>query len=370
MTDRRTEPDGLVERLERLVAIASVSRQEDAAASAVFNELESAGLRPRRADRNVWCEIGDAPRPRLLLNSHLDTVPAAGGWSDDPWTVRRDGDRLIGLGANDAKGCVSAMVEAGIALQRRLKRGGRLGGTVVLALTAEEEISGQGLGDLLPALRPIDAALVGEPTGLTPMITQRGLLVLRCVARGRSGHPANTPVESAENAIVKAAAEILRLREFDWGDEHPLLGRCHAHVTTVAGGLARNVIPDVCEFFIDVRTTPQTPHAAVAARLRAFLRCEVDVHSERLIPVQTDPTESIVQAVLRALPGARPSGSPTMSDMVFLAGLPAVKIGPGESARSHTPDEFITAAELGAGAAAYERIALEYFTAQGVLGHG
>ncbi len=363
----------LLDCLGRLVAIRSVSREEDTIAAAVFNELEAAKLHPRRLGCNVWCEIGDlggSGRPRLLFNSHLDTVPAAAGWSADPWTPRRDGDRLIGLGANDAKGCVTAMIGAVLALKRRLDRGAKLGGTVVLALTAEEEISGKGLSELLPSLRPIDAALVGEPTGLVPMIAQRGLLILKCIARGRTGHPANTPSDTAENAIVNAAGEIIRLRDFDWGKAHPLLGECHAHVTTIAGGVARNVIPDACEFFIDIRTTAETPHAALVARLRDYLKCEVHIHSERLVPVQTDASHPIVQTALRALPGSQPAGSPTMSDMVFLAGVPAIKIGPGESARSHTPNEFVTGAELAAGAAAYERIPLEYFASPGVIGHG
>jgi len=370
MTSEAKNPEHLLERLSRLVAIRSLSREEDAIAAAVFNELEAAKLHPRRAGCNVWCEIGDAPRPRLLLNSHLDTVPAAAGWSGDPWTARRDGDRLIGLGANDAKGCVTAMIEAALALKLRLDRGEKLGGTVVLALTAEEEISGKGLSEVLPTLRPIDAALVGEPTGLVPMIAQRGLLILRCVTRGRTGHPANTPADTADNAIVNAANEIVRLRGFEWGSAHPLLGTCHAHVTTIAGGVARNVIPDACEFFVDIRTTPDTPHAELVARLREFLKCEVHIHSERLVPVQTAPSHPLVQAALRALPGVQPTGSPTMSDMVFLASVPAVKIGPGESARSHTPDEFVTGQELAAGAAAYERIALEYFASPGVVPHG
>lgn len=370
MTNESHNSEQLLDRLGRLVAIRSVSREEDAIAAAVFNELEAVRLHPRRSGCNVWCEIGDAPRPRLLFNSHLDTVPAAAGWSGDPWTVRRDGDRLIGLGANDAKGCVTAMIGAALALKQRLDRGEKLGGTVVLALTAEEEISGKGLSELLPSLQPIDAALVGEPTGLVPMIAQRGLLILKCVARGRSGHPANTPADTADNAIDNAVGEMIRLRDVDWGEPHSLLGACHAHVTTIAGGVARNVIPDACEFFVDIRTTPDTPHAALVARLREYLKCEVHIHSERLVPVQTDPSHPLVQAALRTLPGVEPTGSPTMSDMVFLAGVPAVKIGPGESARSHTPDEFVTGEELAAGAAAYERIAQEYFASPGEVAHG
>ncbi len=354
----------MTERLARLVAIPSISREEGAIADALSTELREAGLRVRRDHNNLSCEIGDAARPRLLLNSHVDTVPPAQGWSDDPWTPRVDEGRLTGLGANDAKGCVAAMIEAVLATRQRLERGQHLGGTVVLALTAEEEVSGEGLGSILEGLQPLDAALVGEPTGLVPMIAQRGLLVVRGVARGRSGHPANTPAAEADNAILAAARDLSRLNEFDWGPRHPLLGRCHAHVTMMSGGVARNVIPDRCEFYLDVRTTPLESHARLYRRLRDYLDSDLYVHSDRLAPIETDRAAAIVQAVLRALPGAEPGGSPAMSDMVFLAGVPSVKIGPGQPSRSHTADEYILLDELRDGAATYERIVQEYFRAE------
>lgn len=354
-------PDEIVARLLRFVAIKSLSRDEGAMADAVQAELHAAGIATRRHGHNVIAEIGDRERPRLLLNSHLDTVPPAAGWSADPWAPRREGDRIIALGANDAKGCVTAMLSATIALKRRLEAGQPLGGTVVLALTVEEEITGGGLSEVIGPIQPIDAGLVGEPTDLQPMTAQRGLLILRCVARGRTSHPANTPADTPNNAIQVAASDIAALRGFDWGPAHPLLGRAHGHVTKIAGGVALNVIPDECEFFIDIRTTPMESHDEMIARVQAALRSEVLVRSKRLVAMSTDDTQPIVQAAIRALPGTTPGGSPAMSDMVFLAGTPAVKIGPGHSPRSHTPDEYICVDELLAGALAYERIALEYF---------
>ncbi|MBN2445247.1 MAG: M20/M25/M40 family metallo-hydrolase, partial [Phycisphaerae bacterium] len=261
------------------------------------------------------------------------------------------------------KGCVTTLIEAFLAVKRRLDSGQPLGGTLVLALTSEEETAGDGLGILRPALEPIDAAIVGEPTGLVPMVAQRGLLILRGTARGRGGHPANVATMTPDNAIMAAARDIARLDEFDWGPEHPLLGKCHAHVTMINGGVARNVVPDTCEFFIDVRTTPLESHDALHERLAGHLSCELKIHSKRLVPVQTDASEPIVRAVLRALPNAQPSGSRAMSDMVFLAGVPTVKIGPGESQRSHTANEYILPEELQAGAAAYEGIVTEFFAA-------
>ena len=351
----------MIERLARFVAIPSVSGSEGPLSDVVCAELAQAGIPTRRQGNNVWCEVGDAQRPRLLLNSHLDTVPPAHGWSQDPWQPQFGDGRVVGLGANDAKGCVTAMMGAVLAATERLARGEHLGGTVVLALTAEEETSGKGLGTILDSLAPLDGALVGEPTGLVPMIAQRGLLILRGVARGRSGHPANTPPDSANNAILAAARDLARLPDFDWGLSHPLLGRCHAHVTKIGGGVALNVVPDECEFYLDIRTTPGETHQGLYERLRAALKSELHVRSERLVAVETRANEPIVSAIRRALPGAQPSGSPAMSDMVYLQGIPSVKIGPGQSVRSHTPDEYITEQELADGAAAYTRIMVEYF---------
>lgn len=352
----------MIQRLVDYVGIRSLSRAEDELADRVQRDLAAAGLAVTRSGNNLWCTLGDAERPRLLLNSHLDTVPAGDGWAHDPWTPQVAGERISGLGANDAKGCVTALIEATLRTRRRLADGQPLGGTLVLALTAEEENTGQGLGTILPQLGPLDAAIVGEPTDLVPMTAQRGLLILRCCVHGRTAHPANTPGDTPDNAIANAAAELVRLRQFDWGRPHALLGACHAHPTMISGGVARNVIPDRCEFFLDIRTTPAETHAQLVQRLQAALACEIHVHSDRLVPVETPDDARIVQAALRARPGTRPTGSPAMSDMVFLAGTPAVKLGPGSSPRSHTPNEYILASELAAGADTYERIIQEYFT--------
>lgn len=349
----------MIERLARYVRVPSLSKQESALADLVAGELAEAGLEVRRDGANVWVEIGDADRPRLLFNSHLDTVPPAPGWSADPWQPRIQAGRLTGLGANDAKGCIVALVEAALTLRSELRSGRPLGGTVILALTAEEEISGAGLATLIDTLRPIDAAVIGEPTGLTPMIAQRGLLIVRATARGAGGHPGNT-TDPAANAICVAAEDIAALRRFDWGPAHPLLGAAHANVTMISGGVARNVVPTACEFWIDVRTTPLQPHGETFERMKSVLKSELHLHSQRLVPVETAADAPVAQAARRAS-GRTPAGSPTMSDMVFTAGIDAVKIGPGESARSHTADEFVLESELAAGATAYAALARDYF---------
>ena len=358
----------MIELLAELVRIESVSGNEARIAAFVQQQLESCGLRVQGDGRNVWTELGAGRGPRLLLNSHLDTVPPAADWPHDPWQPRIEGERISGLGANDAKGCVCAMLEAVRRLKQRLDGGAWPGGSVVLALTCEEETTGAGLSETLPKLGPIDAAIVGEPTSLVPMIAQRGLLIVRVEHRGAAAHPANVTPREAVNAIERAADDLVRLRAFDWGPEHPLLGRPHGHVTKIEGGRALNAIPDACRFWIDIRTTPAEGHEALIERLRGHLRGQVCVHSQRLEPVETPADAAIVQAVLRALPGRRPAGSATMSDMVFLRGIPAVKIGPGDSARSHTAGEYVTRPELEAGASAYERIVLEYLGRQASKG--
>lgn len=350
----------LAERLARYVAVKSPSRGEHALAAMIRRELEAEGLVVDVEGANLWTQIGDRPRPRLLLNSHLDTVPPGENWTRDPWTPSLENGRLYGLGANDAKGCVVALVEAFLTLKRELEAGRLLGGTVVLALTAEEEISGQGLGAVLPKLSPLDAAVVGEPTGLTPMSAQRGLLVLKVEAAGRTAHPGNTPPAHAQNAVVTAAEDVLRLAAFDWGPTHPLLGAPYGQATVIEGGVARNVIPDRCTFWLDVRTTPLESHASVVDRLRRHLRSRVHVHSDRLIPIETSADELIVQAACRAAGLPAPSGSPTMSDMAFLRNIPAAKFGPGQSARSHTADEYVDVSELERGMRCYLKLVREF----------
>lgn len=353
----------MIDRLKRYVAIPSLSGREDDLAGVVYQDLRKLGLRPHRKANNVWCEIGNAARPRLLLNSHLDTVSPGRGWLHDPYVPVVNDERISGLGANDAKGCVTALIETAARIKRMIDQNRSLGGTIVLCLTAEEETTGHGLSDLLQDIEPPDAAIVGEPTGLVPMTAQRGLLILRGIAGGRVAHPANTPPREAENAITIAMRDIHGLDSFDWGPTHPLLGQCHANVTLITGGTAANVIPDTCEFTLDIRTTPLESHEDLYERLKTVFESDLQVRSLRLVPVETPANEPIIQAVLRALPGMQPLGSPTMSDMVFLTGTPTVKIGPGDSRRSHAPNEYITVRELEEAAAAYQRIIHEYFQA-------
>jgi len=337
--------------LESLVAIPSVSGAELALADHVAALLTAEGFQVRRTGLNVWFEIGGGG-PRLLFVSHLDTVPPCDGWSFDPFTPRWTGDRLAGLGANDAKGCVAAMILAATELRESLA-----GARAVFAFVVGEEVGGKGIQEVLPDLGTLDAAVVGEPTGLEVCAAQRGMLILRCTARGEAAHVAHAPL--GENAVHKAARDIGRLAAMTF-EPHGLLGVTRAQVTQIKGGRARNQVPDSCEFFVDLRTTPNLDHDDVAERIALQLESEVAVHSGRYRAVATDHGEPIVLAALAASGRKAPCGSATASDWAFLSHLPAVKAGPGDTHRSHRPDEWLTLAELKAGAAFYAELARAY----------
>jgi acetylornithine deacetylase len=339
--------------LQSIVAIPSVSGSEGALAEYLTTFLAGEGFQVHRQGHNLWFEVG-TQGPRLLLVSHLDTVPGCEGWSDNPLQPWWVGDRLFGLGANDAKGCVTAMILAALDLRAEAAT---LGATAVFAFTAEEEVGGKGIRELLPALGPLDAAVVGEPTGLRICTAQRGMLILKCTAKGEAAHVAHAHL--GDNAIHKAARDITRLGALRF-EPHVLLGETRAQVTTVAGGRARNQVPDSCEFFVDLRTTPNLDHAAVAAQIAGELESDVAVHSERYRAVATAAGEPVVAAALAASGNQGGVGSATTSDWAFLAHLPAVKAGPGDTHRSHRPDEWLSLAELQGGAAFYGKLVRHY----------
>jgi acetylornithine deacetylase len=338
------------ELLTRLVATPSVSGDEARIADLVANAAEGFGARVQRQGHNVWFSVGSGKK-RLLVNSHLDTVKPCAGWNTEPHEAVWRDDTLFGLGANDAKGCVTAMLLTAKAL---IAEGAPQGVEYVFALTAEEETGGKGLGPLLPTLGPLDAAVVGEPTSLKPCTAQRGMLLLRCVAHGKSGHVAHAHTGGLDNAILKAARDIQAVSALRF-PAHPLLGEARAQVTQVSGGLARNQVPDRCEFFVDLRTTPGMDHAKVARDVGQALESEVLVHSARYLPKGTDEAHPLVRAAVAAS-GQATVGSSTTSDWAFLGDIPAVKVGPGDTLRSHQANEYLTRAELEAGLAFYQRL--------------
>lgn len=344
--------------LEALVRFPSLSGEEADIAGWLSRFLREEGQEVGRVDDNVYFSIGSG-HPTLLLASHLDVVPASDGHPHPPFTPTVEGGRMYGRGTVDAKGSVAAMATALLELADEgwAPRKGR----VIAAFTACEERGWpyNGLQALRPHLEPIDAALVGEPTSLRPVTAQKGLLILRVEASGRAAHAARAA--QGENAILKAARDLVRLEGHRLDRVHPLLGETTATVTTIEGGTARNMVPDRCTFYLDVRTTPAYTHDELARHFEELFESAVHVHSDRLVPVETAAGERIVRACRAATGIEETIGSPTLSDWIFLKDRPVVKIGPGDSELSHTPGESMPLDELERGVAVYRRIIEEYF---------
>ena len=343
---------GIVERLSEFVAIRSVSGEEARLADRIAEICEESGVRAARRGRNVLARRGEGP-PCLLLNSHLDTVPAVPGWSGDPWTPRLEGERLIGLGANDAKASVASLLEA--FLSAPLPRSGSL----LFAATCDEETGGEGMERLVYELA-FDAAIVGEPNDFAVAVAQKGLVKLKLVARGRAGHAARPHL--ADNAITRAAGDALAVAALAFPAEDPYLGRPTAAVTMVAGGVKSNVVPDRCELTVDARTIGGFDNDAMIAAIRGAVSSEVEVLSTRLKPVHGDPDSRIARAALSAVPGSRVTGFASVSDLAHVKGRPAIVFGPGTPEESHRADESIAVAALLQAPGVYRRTIAAYFS--------
>ncbi|MFN2385726.1 MAG: M20/M25/M40 family metallo-hydrolase [Thermoanaerobaculia bacterium] len=339
-------------RLAEFVAIDTVSGQEAPLADRIAEICEAAGTSADRPGRNVVASRGEGP-PCLLLNSHLDTVPPTDGWTADPWKPRQEEGRLIGLGANDAKASVASMLEAFLTAPLPSGRG-----RLIFAATCDEETGGEGLEKLAPELS-FDAAIVGEPNDFTVGISQKGLVKLRLTARGRAGHAARPRL--AENAIVRAAEDVLAIETMSFSAEDPFLGSPTAAVTVVRGGAKSNVIPDRCELVVDARTVPGFDNERMVEAIRAVVSSDVEVISSRLRPVSGDPDWTIARAAQSAAPDRPVTGFPSVSDLAHLAGSPAIVFGPGTPEQSHRADESISIAALLQAPEVYRRTIAAFF---------
>jgi acetylornithine deacetylase len=353
-------PEREVLALHRAItAIRSVSGEEGELAGFLEQWWRRRGVVPLRLGNSLLLlspqPPAAAPLPVLLLDTHLDTVPPAPGWTRDPWDSRPAGGKVHGLGANDAKAAVAGMIAAFAAFAEV-----ELPFTLALALVEGEETRGTGTVAVLAELarqgrRPV-AAVIGEPTGLDLAVAQKGLLVLELVARGEACHAAHAQALGAANAARRLARDLVALEAVDLGPPHERLGPVTVEPTQLRAGTARNVIPGEATAVLDVRTTPVLTAAEVVQRIRRAVSGEVRVLSDRLVPRETPAGEAVVEAARRVRPEARLYGSATLSDMVFMAGIPVVKCGPGSSERSHTADEFVWESEVIAGARFYSRL--------------
>ncbi len=359
MTVSGTTPEDhpAVTLLAALVAIPSITTEEAAIVAYLAGWLREHGLDPRVDDRNIDVRVqGKEPGPTLLFSSHTDTVPVGTGWTVDPFVPEIRGGRMFGRGSNDAKASIAAMAVATVALKLRPPDKGIL----IFAPTCEEERGRNGLEKFLPSLGPIDAALVGEPTQLQPAVAQNGLLILDLVAQGRAGHAARPHL--AVNAIDVAVRDIAALHALKFEPHDPHVGPMTLVVTQINAGTAHNVIPGECRMVVDIRTIPAISPADVIARVRAAVASDVVVRSDRLPPVHTPEGARILDAILQVSPAAVPFGSPTLSDWAHLKGIPAVKIGPGISAVSHTADEWVEIRQVFDAARVYEQVARRYLS--------
>lgn len=327
-----------VELLKRLIATPSVSRNEAAAADIVESYISSLGLKTSREGNNVWTidPEYDEARPTVLLNAHIDTVKPVSTWTRDPFTPTFEGDRLYGLGSNDCGGGLMALLQAFRLLTSRPRER-----NFVYLASAEEEVSGKdGISRALPLLPHIDVAVVGEPTGLQPAIAEKGLMVIDGTAHGRSGHAARN---EGINAIYEALDDLVWLRDYEFSKVSQLLGPTKMTVTVIGAGTQHNVIPDECRFVVDVRTNELYTNEEVYNIICNHVKSEMKARSFRLGSSHIDSSHPLVRRCVAM--GMEPFGSPTLSDQALMP-FPSLKLGPGQSSRSHSADEYICISEI------------------------
>jgi len=340
--------------LSRLIATPSFSRQEDGTATIIYDFLMEAGAAPERSGNNVWAlsKDFDPSRPTLLLNSHHDTVRPAASYARDPFTPAIENGKLYGLGSNDAGASVVSLISAFL-----MQRACHLPYNLLLAITAEEEVGGEnGMRAFLPMIAGrgirIDCAIVGEPTGLQPAVAERGLVVLDCVTPGVTGHAARG---EGVNAIYRAMEDIDLLRTYEFPTVSQVLGPVGLNVTQINAGWQHNAIPDECKWVVDIRTTDAQSNEEVVELLRSRVRWStLTPRSTRVRASVIDNSHPLVRTAVKL--GREPFVSPTTSDMSLMYDFPSLKIGPGESSRSHSADEYICLSEISDAIDLYRRI--------------
>jgi acetylornithine deacetylase len=338
-----------IDLLRQLIRTPSFSGEEGAIAELVAGFLAGRGMEVRRKGHNVITtgRFFDPRKPTLLLNSHLDTVRPGSGYTRDPFLPEIEGDRLYGLGSTDAGASVVSLTAAFLHFYERQG----LAYNLCLALTAEEERSGAGgIESILNDLPPIDFALIGEPTSLRMAVAEKGLLVVDCTSRGRAGHAAR---REGVNAIYPAVRDIEWFETYRFPKVSEWLGEVNMAVTMIHGGTQHNVVPAECTFTADIRITEQYTHEEVLETIRRHVKSEVVPRSMRLRSSSIPVEHPVVQAGKKL--GLDLFGSPTMSDQALIP-APSLKIGPGDSARSHTADEYVLLSEIEAGIDTYIRL--------------
>lgn len=334
--------------LSQLIATPSTSRNEKDAADIMENALRNYGFTPHREAKNVWVidPHFDEQKPTLLLNAHIDTVKPVDSWRRDPFAPTIEGDTLYGLGSNDCGGGLCSLLQTFRMLTEKTQNY-----NLIYLASAEEEVSGKdGISRALPLLPKIDLAIVGEPTGMQPAVAEKGLMVLDVIAHGKSGHAARN---EGVNAIYEALDDMRWIRDYKFKKVSPFLGPTKMTLTVVDAGTQHNVIPDKCTMLVDIRTNEFYDNEEVYHFICQHLKSEVKAHSFRLKSSRIDPEHPLIKKCVAM--GMKPFGSPTLSDQALMP-FSSFKLGPGESSRSHSADEFIRISEIADAIAKYKEL--------------
>ncbi len=331
--------DKYIQLLKSLINTPSLSREEENAARVIRDFLSSVNIPFKTKQHNTWAlnRYFEEGKPVILLNSHIDTVKPAKGWTVDPFEANDEGNKLTGLGSNDAGGPLVSLLATFVHFYGQQ----HLPFNLVYAATAEEEISGKnGLASVLGDMPVADFAIIGEPTKMQVAIAEKGLMVFDCTAKGQSGHAARN---EGVNALYIAIDDIQRLRNFKFEKVSELLGPVKITVTQIEAGSQHNVIPSSCNFVVDVRTNEFYTNQQVLETIDKLIESEVRPRSLRLNSSGIDPNHPFVKRAKSM--GFNCYGSPTTSDQAVIS-FPSVKLGPGDSARSHTANEYILKTEI------------------------
>lgn len=328
-----------VSLLSHLIATPSVSRDERRAADIMEEELVRCGFMPHREANNVWaigpCQRED--RPTLLLNAHIDTVKPVASYTRNPYEPSLEDGTLYGLGSNDCGGGLVSLLQ----VFRELSASERCPYNLVYLASAEEEVSGKdGISRVLPLLPHVDVAIVGEPTGMQPAVAEKGLMVVDITAHGKSGHAARN---EGVNAIYEALDDLCWIRSHRFDRVSRFLGPTKMQATVVNAGTQHNVVPDECKIVVDVRTNELYTNEDVFDIISSHCKSECRARSFRLHSSHIDLNHPLVERCVAL--GLQPFGSPTLSDQALMP-FASLKLGPGQSARSHSADEYIKVSEI------------------------
>lgn len=338
--------------LKKLIATPSFSKEEDKTADLIGEFLSHKQIAFHRSGHNIWAYQShhDAQKPSVLLNSHHDTVKPNSGYTKNPFEAVEEHGKLFGLGSNDAGGCLVSLLATFVYFYDK-----KLDFNLVFAATAEEEISGaNGISSILGELPKFTLAIVGEPTKMQMAVAEKGLMVIDATIEGKAGHAAR---DEGENAIYKALSDLQVLKQFEFKKVSPFLGKSKVSTTLIQAGSQHNVVPDTCNFVLDVRVTDAYTLEGALAEITGKLSAELTPRSMRLQPSRISSDHPIVQAANEL--GLSTYGSSTLSDQALIP-YDSVKIGPGDSARSHTADEYIYLQEIHDGINGYIALLASY----------